>query len=333
MDLEDLISVSLEQDEWSLACPTFGKDNHLKVIGWSGKIDWIKFYILECSVCAEDEELFGGGFFRCRKGNLERGQIPCGCSKKPQLSIKQYSILCSRKAKELGYTFLGFVDEWKGVYTKVKILCEEHGEWVSAEINTLINMGNGCPGCRAEKVVHANTKSNEVMIQSFFDSGAFHPDTKFWRSNNKTSQGAKSYWYISCPECEEVGESISNNLQQGKRSCACSPHRQQEAYITQVIDEKDNTVAIKFGIARDSRQRIKQQSFKSSYKLHQNSIYTFPSVISCKKAEQCCLQELECGIVLKRDMPDGYTETTWPYNLEKIIEIYERNGGILKQDA
>lgn len=45
------------------------------------------------------------------------------------------------------------------------------------------------------------------------------------------------------------------------------------------------------------------------------------------KAERECLQELECGVVLKRDMPDGYTETTWYYNLEKIIQIYERNGG------
>jgi hypothetical protein len=29
-------------------------------------------------------------------------------------------------------------------------------------------------------------------------------------------------------------------------------------------------------------------------------------------------------------MPDGYTETTWVYNLDKIVEIYERNGGLKK---
>lgn len=29
-------------------------------------------------------------------------------------------------------------------------------------------------------------------------------------------------------------------------------------------------------------------------------------------------------------MADGFTETTYIYNLEKIVEIYENNGGIRK---
>ena len=27
-------------------------------------------------------------------------------------------------------------------------------------------------------------------------------------------------------------------------------------------------------------------------------------------------------------MPDGWTETTYPYNIDKIIEIYEKHGGV-----
>jgi hypothetical protein len=30
-------------------------------------------------------------------------------------------------------------------------------------------------------------------------------------------------------------------------------------------------------------------------------------------------------------MRDGWSETTWVYNLERIIEIYERNGGIIHE--
>ena len=96
-----------------------------------------------------------------------------------------------------------------------------------------------------------------------------------------------------------------------------------------VVDVHDVVVAIKFGIARDSKQRIRQQNSRSVYRLKQHSVYTFPSVAECKKAERECKEELDCGIVLKRDMPNGYTETTWLYNLEKIEEIYKRNGGLL----
>lgn len=94
--------------------------------------------------------------------------------------------------------------------------------------------------------------------------------------------------------------------------------------------EDCEAVAIKFGIANNSKQRMKQQSSKSIYTLKQHSVYTFRSVEECKKAERECRQELECGVVLKRDMSDGYTETTWVYNIDRIIEIYERNGGIIK---
>ena len=92
-------------------------------------------------------------------------------------------------------------------------------------------------------------------------------------------------------------------------------------------------VAIKFGVAKDSVKRTKQQNLKSSYEVSNHQTYEFPTVQQCKKAERECKMELERGVVLKRDMPDGYTETTWVYNLDKIIEIYERNGGILKQKA
>ena len=49
----------LQQDDWSLSKPTFGEGGHLEVIGWSGKTKGrIKYYILECSVCKKDSELF-----------------------------------------------------------------------------------------------------------------------------------------------------------------------------------------------------------------------------------------------------------------------------------
>lgn len=316
----------LQEDSWSLSGPTFGKDDQLRVIGWSGKRVTNKYYILKCSKCSQDSELFGEGYFRSLKSTLANGNVPCGCGKGIQWSQEQYSILCSRKSKELGHTFLGFVAEWRGIYTKIKRSCEKHGEWDTGTIASLTSSGNGCPGCRTE----ANTKPADVMITSFLASKAFHPNTKFWRSERKDSRGKAGYWHVSCPECGVIGESKSNHLQNGQRPCDCSQHRQTEAYINLLIDDMDNAAAIKFGISRDSKKRGKQQGYSTSYEVCQHSVYAFPDSSSCKKAERECLQELECSVVLRRDMEDGHTETTWLYNLEKIIEIYERNGGILK---
>ncbi len=335
MNLEDLVDdKGLQQDDFSKSGVLFGEEGQLEVVGWSGTgVGNIKSYIVKCGECSEDKELFGEGYFRSRKSNLARGEIPCGCSKKPQLSNNQFNILCSRKAKGIGYTFLGFYGEWRGAYTKIKMLCEKHGEWNSADINTLTNMDRGCPGCRVDKAVQANTKADDVMIASFFASGAFHPDTTFWRCVGLAKSEIKSCWCMSCPECGKIGQSQSNNLQAGKRSCACSTHRQQEGYINWLVDSHNNPIAIKFGIARDSKQRVKQQGVRSTYELCQHAVYTFPDVASCKRAERVCKKELECGVVLKRDMPDGYTETTHTYNLDKIIKIYEGNGGILQEKA
>lgn len=334
MNLEDVLDPeygpvdsvhSLQQDNYSLSGVAFGEEDQLQVVGWSGKSGGNKYYILKCSTCSQDIELFGGGYFKSRKSNLVKGTVPCGCSKIPKWSQEQFSILCSRKANELGYTFLGFAGEWKGCYTKIKMSCIKHGEWSSGSINCLIYKVAGCPGCRIDII----TKPDDVMIQSFNESKAFHPDTKFWRSERVDSRGATAYWHVSCPECGEIGEATSGGLQKGNRPCACSPQRQQECYINWLIDFQDNAVVIKFGIANNSKHRILSQDRQSLYKLRQYQVYSFPSVQQCKQAERECKKELETGVVLKRDMPDGWTETTWSYNIGKVVDIYKRNGGVL----
>jgi len=315
--------IELSQDTWSLTKPTFGEYNQLEVIGWSGrKKSGGKYYILNCSICAQDSELFKDGKFRSLKSNLLNGQVPCGCSIRPNWSKEQFAILCSRKAKELGYTFLGFEGEWKGNNTRIKMLCEKHGVWDSGVIASLIS-GCGCSGC----CVVGKTKPDAVMVAEFNKSNGFHPDTKFWRSERKTVQNKKGYWFVDCPECGEIGEANSGDLQQGKRPCACSPMRQKQCYIN-LISDSFGVVALKFGVANNSFARVNRQDKVSSYKVTNHCIYEFTTKDSCKQAERDCKKELECGVVLKRDMPDGWSETTWPLNLDKIKQIYKKHGGI-----
>lgn len=112
MDLIDLLDENgLQQDEWSLTAPRFGEEQQLEVVGWSGKTRGNrgnKYYILKCSVCSVDSELFGGGYFKSKKCHLLVGSLPCGCASNPHWNENQYRTICTRKAQELGYTFLGF---------------------------------------------------------------------------------------------------------------------------------------------------------------------------------------------------------------------------------
>jgi len=316
---------TLQQDKWSLTEPVFGIEGQLTVKGYIKAKTGIKLYVTECKICSNDVELFKDCIFRSTKGALMNGSIPCGCAKSPHWTVEQYRLLCSRKAGEDGYRFLDFEGKWRGQRTNIRMFCNEHGEWATGNITKLLHSNRGCPRCVCRPI-----KEDHDMIPSFFDSGAFHPDTKFWRSERLNTYGQRRYWFLFCPVCEEVGESFSGSLQSGFRPCGCSHMGQKECYINLILDN-EAIVGVKFGIANDSHRRIKNQNRLSCYSVVNEKVYSFPDSLSCKRAERDCKKELECGIILKRDMPDGYTETTWPYNLEKIIEIYERNGGILNE--
>lgn len=326
MDLKDLIDLEcgLQQDEWSYQALLFGDKEQLRVVGWSGRINNIRYYILKCSVCSQDPELFGEGYFRTTKARLiNLKQTPCGCSKSHLWNKDQYYIRCKRKSIELGYKFCGFVGNWKNSSTRIKMLCEKHGEWDRVTINSLLSGTVGCSKCRIE----SRLKPDNIMIASFFDSGAFHPNTKFWRSDRVSNKGQKKYWWMLCPECGQSGEGEIGNFQRGSRCCQCSSQRQTESYIN-LIKDHDNIIAIKFGIANNASIRLQSQNSLCIFDIELYLIYKFPDYKSCKEAERQCKSELECGILQKSDMKDGYTETTWPYNIDKIIRIYERNGGV-----
>lgn len=313
----------IEQDQWSKTSPVFGDQSQLSVIGFvKDGVTQKKKYAVHCESCSKDPELFSRPIFLSTKTELESGSIPCGCSKKPKWSKDQFFVLCSRKAKSLGFDFIGFMGEWKNQRTNLHMHCAVHGDWFTGTITNLLNHGKTCYKCNST----GNLKPDEEMIASFFASGAFHPDTKFWRSDRKTKQGVKVYWKVSCPICLSVSESFVANLQKGHLPCHCV-NDQRQAYIN-LLKDAGTEIAVKFGVAVNSSRRLYQQQSTCNYTIQQESVWLFDDKFSCLSAERECRESLECGIVLKRDMPDGYTETTWLYNLDKIKQIYEKHGGV-----
>lgn len=328
----DIDEEELLQDEWSPLRLRFGKESQLQVVGWNGLRGNSKKYILKCDVCSQDSEMFEGGYFTSAKGHLMRNIIPCGCAEKYKWTQAQYKLRLERAGKEKGFAFL----DWKTPFTTANkticwVQCHKEGHSISSgSISWLLGLNQnnyGCPECKSDAVRNAKRKDDSYMIKTFLDTGAYHPDTVFTRSPRKDSYGWLKYWYMYCPDCETTVEGHVVGIYQGARSCECSNKRQTQAYIN-LIKDNGEVLAIKFGIAIYSDHRIKTQQTYCIYEMENYGVWKFQSVINCKAAERTCSTTLQRGILSKEEMKDGHTETTYPTNIERIIEIYESYGGI-----
>lgn len=307
----------------------FGDLEQLTVIGWFGELACTnKKYTVECSICKQDPELFGDGRFLITKNKVYSGRIPCGCSKSPKLTKEQYKVLCRRKANELGFEFLSFSGNWNGQKTKMNMFCENHGCWSTTSISSLLHRGNGCTECGDIRTREAKKNDDDVVIERFLNTGAFHPETKFWRSSRESVEGSHPYWFVDCPACGEVVESKLTHLYKGSLPCLCGSNKQKISYIVQF--SKDGEKFLKFGISSNLKKRLRnlKRSVGSAKFEKLLRVFEYKDKNSCWKSETECLQNLECGIVGKDVLSSGYTETTSIENLNKIIEIFTNNGGV-----
>lgn len=329
MNLEDLISIDtgLQQDEWTLTYPVFGKEGQIRVIGWSGRYQGAKVYIVKCSICERDSELHGDGHFKTNRASLKRGGIPCACSKSYRWSEQQYETLCLRKAQAKGYNFVGFKNStfYKNVHLVLE--CSKHGIWDTTVLQSFLSADTGCPSCKGDKTAERCLKNDEEMINSFMSSGCFSEGTRFWRIDRKDSKNRRVYWKTLCGDCKKAGEATASDLRNGNRQCDCTNRNPKQAYINLILED-DSIMAIKFGITIEANRRARQQNRKAKLNVYNYMIFEFNDPIDCRQAETQCKKELLCGVVDKGLMPDGWSETTALENISKVIEIYQRKGGI-----
>lgn len=308
----------------------FGSERQLEVLGYTNKFGRKKYAVV-CSKCSQDPELFGKAEYLMVKSQIERNQHPCGCAHAPKWNEKQYLIILKRIATQKGYSFLGFSENFHGHKTKLRLVCDKHGEWCSTNINHFCN-GRGCPSCKGNTTSKFNTAtkrySDEEILNDLLNTGKFHPETKFWRDEMPNKKGHFILWKMYCPECQTEGRSgLLKEFRLGVRTCLCSNQRQDIAYIN-FIKDGEQVIAVKFGIAVNPAERIKRQQTKCAYLLTPYKIFTFDSPVFCRNAETECKREFECGILTKMEMSDGHSETTSPLNLDGIIKIFLKHGGV-----
>ncbi len=95
-----------------------------------------------------------------------------------------------------------------------------------------------------------------------------------------------------------------------------------QAYIF-LVDE----LVIKFGITRDISMRHSQLEKNNKREIKLLHAYEFEKE-NAAKAEATCRMNFRGRRLTKKELPDGYTETTSIDNLSKVLEIYKRFGGI-----
>lgn len=325
-DLKDLIGKEgLQVDEY-----VGTQVGNLTVIGWNGLKGNSRKYFVNCIICCQDKELHGQGVFLTSKGHLERGVLPCGCSSRCGWTKEQYIVRLKRICSKKGVLFKGFDGEFTTANkTRVILECDRHGQYANLTISSCLdsNTDKGCAKCFSESTGNSHRKKDEDMIKMFMERGKYPEGTIFTRSDTLDKNGHKKYWNIYCPVCETSAEAHIVGLYKGSRSCDCSYQVQKESYIN-LIKDGDNIIALKFGVARDSIPRTKQQKSYCIYTVVPYGVWSYPDTKSCKLAERVCMKTLEVGVLTKQEMSDGYTETTPPYNMERIIKIFEEYGGI-----
>ncbi|HAS2514412.1 TPA: hypothetical protein LNG45_003469 [Vibrio cholerae] len=103
-------------------------------------------FTVECSVCSADAELWPSGSIIASKGHLIKGVVPCGCTRSPRWTQDQFEILVKRKCEEKGYIFQGFVGEYKGAFTYLRLHnLQNDNTWETTTITSFLHIGTGCP--------------------------------------------------------------------------------------------------------------------------------------------------------------------------------------------
>jgi len=253
------------------------KEGILTVVAESGKkIDNKYEYILECSICSEDTELFPYGTFTSyRIDNLEKGASVCNCS---PYSWKDWQCLIRlrRCCEEEPYEILGFVGEFKSC-NKTKVVFKNTRDNYICRNVTISSFLGGCRGERDGRKQSRTTKQYGVTVWlgRFFNSGKFKIGTIFGRLDRVGLDNRQIFWGYWCPECSNdeyvqnglcsgIFEGAQGDLVKGQLSCRCGNYywnqQQREYQINKILAERNQGVFI--GWVSEKGYKNSQSKFK-----------------------------------------------------------------------
>lgn len=206
------------------------------------------YYILHCSICSEDKELFKEPI-KSTRVELTRKRYPCGCAKAPKWSKEQSEVLFKRRCEELGFEYLGIEGDFKGVHSRLRIYNPSTDNfWNTSSFLVLKRKGLHDPILRSESIRKSkgiSLKERETQISKIL--GHIKGDYLGLEEDYKGSH-TKFSWL--CKNNHKISMSITNFLR-GQRCKHCSFIKQKEqglicGYLPDRKDEIDNLYVIHF---------------------------------------------------------------------------------------
>ena len=219
------------------------------------------YCVVRCSVCAEDTELLGDGLFTTYISNLNRGGLPCGCSKKHHWSLRQYEVIIRRYIKEnsipVEFLKIEVVEGKPSSESNIILFHKLTMTTYSVRISRFLN-GKG----RAGKTI---TKT-EDSIENY---NAQNKERRFVWDTGAVGNNGESVLGYHCSVCEEKGyeyiyEAIANYLFNNKSIpcvCAKSPrgkvHQYAQKDVESISSKCDKSETIKYvGYFKKGKQNI-----------------------------------------------------------------------------
>ncbi|QOE32525.1 hypothetical protein CPT_Muenster_353 [Klebsiella phage Muenster] len=246
-----------------------------------------------------------------------KGCPECG-KKSDSLKLSQEKAEEGVKAKciQKNYTYKSFV--YVNNKTRIPVKCHCGNEW-NPTYNDFVDGDYGCRKCAGTKKITQEEAEYNIKQKCLERNYSFQ---SFNYVNNKTGVP------LIC-HCGHEWKSAYNDFITGNRGCPkCAGKEQHYSYIHLVLDpSNDSILGLKYGIETIKNNRHKKQNRLSYYTIKPYFTFYFESSEDCKKAEKQC-KKIFKPIFTKEELPDGYTETTIEDNLDKIISIYEKWGGI-----
>ncbi|NIB39082.1 GIY-YIG nuclease family protein [Pseudomaricurvus alkylphenolicus] len=228
----------------------------ITIVGMNGKTGKNHRFVLHCSVCSDDTELFPE--LLAKKAYLDNDQFPCNCGTRPLFSETQRAVLVSREAKKRGLTFLGFKPPYEGTRSHLRLSCPEHGDYEGIRYGDFMRGQRGCKRC---KTAGRSKRAKSAFVGTTFDT----PNGGVLTVKEPVGKyGSYLNYEVHCSICSADKElwpvisCIKTRLESGYIPCGCNdrwmPTRDQ--YIVQAKREAARRGLIFDGMVNESFTKI-----------------------------------------------------------------------------
>lgn len=215
--------------------------------------DWI----VTCSKCSEDSELWPYGSMVIKIGSLTGGSLPCSCSNSAKYTENQNMIRVKRECKNRGYIFIRWDGEYKNL-SKTGFVAYDTlvGKEVIIRYATKFLAGEDSNERTSNKIRQSKLKDDSYYTELFNSNGCFEKGTVFKRCEDVVGgSGRFDRWKYWCPTCANDDIALSafgcsgwfpsnyNSLKSGMRACRCAKQyrysvEENEVRLKNLIDKE-----------------------------------------------------------------------------------------------